>query len=101
MNKVSQTIVDQIGNKAFRMIGAKAIVELEDGIVVKLGSGARGKNGAVTHFTVVYNRGADLYDVTFSWHRGVQVKTRASHEGVFATMLHELIEAETGFYTSL
>lgn len=98
---IAQTISQQIGGRALKMIGARDLVAIESGLQFKLGRGARNANGAVTHVRIVLDQGADLYDVEFLFVRGVKVTTRAKTEGAYADMLNELIESETGMYTSL
>ena len=94
--QVAQTIADQIGNSAFMMIGAKNLAGSENSLHFKVGRNSKG----VTHVKIELTP-ADLYKMTFMSIRGMNVKVKAEHDGVYADMLNRLIESETGMYTSL
>lgn len=99
---IANTITDQIGNLAFRMMGAKNLVAIESGLVFKLGKGAKHpKAGQVTHLEIVLDAASDTYTV-----RAIRVNMRANVlrnvleevEGVYVESLHAWIEKATGFY---
>ena len=99
---VADTIRDQIGNKALYMIGAKNLTKGKDRkgqsyIQFKIGRNSK----SINTIRVTYNRGLDLYDISFGAIRKGEFKSKANHEGVYADMLKDLIEKETGLYTSL
>jgi len=94
---VGQTIAQQIGNKAFAMMGAKNLMTTENGLQWKVGRNAKG----VTHITVTLDP-SDTYIVKFQKvGRGYKVTDLATFEGIYADMLHTTIEHNTGLYLSL
>lgn len=95
-NNIAQTISNQIGGRAFQMMGARNLIDTGNGLTFKVGRNAK----AVTHVRVELTD-ADLYDVTFLACRGTKVKTKAEAEGIYADQLHAVIERETGLYLSL
>ena len=95
--KVGQIIADQIGNRAFAMMGAKNLMLTENGLQWKVGRNAKG----VTHITVTLHP-SDTYIVKFQKvTRKCNVTDIATLEGVYADMLHTAIEQNTGMYLSL
>ena len=98
---IAKQISDQIGGRAFFMMGAKQLTDIGDGLRFKVGRGARNKSGAVTHVTVTLDAAQDLYNIRFEYVRGLKVTPRATHDGIFCDMLHEIISAETGMALSL
>lgn len=95
-NNIGQTIAQQIGNRAFTMIGARGLVALEDGLQFSVGRNAK----KVTKLVVKLDAD-DTYTVT-AWNiRGVNCRELASHSFVYADQLHTVIESLTGMYTSL
>jgi hypothetical protein len=95
---VANTIRSQIGNLALRMIGARNLTALSDGcggLLFKTGRVAAGKADCVK----IVLTADDLYTVTFSKPRGRNNRIIAECEGVYADMLHDLIEKHTGMYT--
>ena len=93
---IAHTIQQQIGRRAFFMLGAKNLVGHSDGLSFRVGRNAKG----VTHVTVTLLP-SDTYRVHFQRVWGTKVTTKADHEGVYVDSLHQIIEAETGMYTSL
>ena len=92
---IAREIMNQIGNGAFMMIGAKNFVAIENGLKFKVGRNAKGVN----HITITLNA-SDLYDVTFASLRSTSYKVKASEEGIYFDMLKPSIERNTGMYTS-
>ena len=92
----ARTIAEQIGSKAFFMIGAKNLVASENGLTFKVGRNTKG----VSHIRVTLTP-EDLYKMEFISVRGTSVKTKAEVEGIYFDMLNKMIEANTGLYTSL
>jgi len=97
MNQIAETLYNQIGRQAFVMLGAKNLGYTDKGISFKIGRNAEG----VTHISINYNYGQDLYEMKFYAIRGASCKVKAEYEGVYADQLHTLIEKATGLYTSL
>ena len=98
--EVAEEIRKQIGQKAFFMMGAKALGGAADSLTFKVGRGARGKAGAVTHVRVTLEP-SDTYTVKTMYVRGTSVKDRESVEGVYCDTLRAAIEGVTGFYLSM
>ena len=63
MNKyqIADTLINQIGNKAFYMMGSKTLVRLENGIRFKIGKNSLANN---LWITITLNS-MDLYDGNF------------------------------------
>ena len=93
---IAKTIADQLGNMALRMMGAKNLLAGSDYLQFKIGRNAKGVNLIRIILTP-----ADLYKVEFIKVRKLQCKTVAEHDGVYADMLHGIIEDETGMYLSM
>ena len=100
MNKmaVANEIARQIGNGAFRMMGAKNLVGGENYLTFKVGRGARNDYGAVTHVTVTLTP-KDLYEVKAVFARGAKVTDRGTVENVYVEELHAVIRNLTGMET--
>jgi hypothetical protein len=93
---VGNVIAQQIGNRAFFMLGAKNLTTDGKGLTFKVGRKAKG----VTHVRVELTP-ADTYTVNFSKCRAGKVTTLASVDDVYVDRLHSVIEDHTGMYTSL
>ncbi len=98
---VATIIRDQIGSRAFFMLGAKNLIDTGKGLAFKVGRGARNEQGAVTHITITLDEATDLYTMEASWVRGANVKSRAKIEGAYVDMLHDFIRDNTGMALSL
>lgn len=96
MANVAEIIRDQIGGKALYMLGAKNLVNHGDALSFRV----RGSR-KVNYIKITLDAGMDLYNMEFGKIHGYNYKVKATHEGVYADMMHDLIEAETGLYTSL
>jgi hypothetical protein len=97
MEKVGQTIANQIGNKAFTMMGAKNLMLTENGLQWKIGRNPKG----VTHITVTLDP-TNTYTVKFQKvGRNYKVTDIATFEDIYTYMLHTTIEQTTGLYLSL
>jgi len=98
--EIARTILRQIGgNMALTMIGAKNLVDTGEGVSMKIGRNAK----RVTHITIRLTAD-DLYVVDFiRVGRAPKFTTDlvANFSGVYAEMLRELIESNTGMYLSL
>jgi hypothetical protein len=97
----AKTILNQIGHKVLYMIGAKNILRIENGIQFKIMRNSKGVN----MIKIVYNAGKDLYTMSFLNIRKKQfefiVKTISEFDEVYFDQMNDLIETETGLYTSL
>jgi hypothetical protein len=95
-NQVAQTISKQIGGGAFTMIGAKNLLDHGDALSFRIG-----RNSKSVNYVKVTLTPADLYDVEYGYIRGTTYKVRSNEQGIYADMLRESIERNTGLYTSL
>lgn len=96
----SQTIANQIGRRAFFMMGAKNIgATTHDGKAALTFGIMRNDNG-VTHVRVTLEP-SDTYTVTFLRVRGLKITTVSEAEMVFADVLNQVIENRTGLRLSL
>lgn len=93
---IAKTIAEQIGNKAFFMIGAKNLLAHDDALSFKIG-----RNSKSVNYVKITLTPADLYDIEFGWVTKNGYKVRSSEEGIYFDMLHGAIERNTGMYTSL
>jgi hypothetical protein len=91
---VANEIRNQIGHKAFFMLGAQNLMGDENSLSFKI----RGSKMA-THISVKLMP-SDTYNVTFHKIRGTK-HTKVEVEDVYVDMLHDVIERNTGLYTSL
>lgn len=100
--QVAEIISQQIGRKAFFMLGAKDLVgsESEKFLQFKIGRNAK----SVTHVRVTLTP-ADTYTVTsyrVRASKGIPVtKTLESVDDVYVENLHDVIESLTGMYTRM
>lgn len=93
---VGQTIYNQIGQRAFAMMGAKTVVTMPNGLHWKVGKNSK----KVTHVMVTLDP-SDTYTVGFYRQSRGDLKQLKNVEGVYVDMLHETIQNNTGLYLSL
>lgn len=97
MNEINKTIAEQIGNRAFFMMGAHSLTDMgADGLRFKV-RGSKKANVIV----VKYDEGWDLYTVRAFRARGLEFKQVGEFSQVYADNLHGILEELTGLYTSL
>jgi len=100
--EAGRIILSQLGGRALFMIGAKQKILIDCGVQFKIGRNHR----QINHVSVVLDAD-DTYTITFGALRCKRgdcvptLKVKAAHSGVYADQLHQLIESETGMYTSL
>ena len=92
---VANTIRDQIGKRALLMLGAVNLVGDEKSLSFKV-RGCR----TITHIRVTLEAD-DTYTMEFYKCRGINRTLVKSHSQVYADMLNNFIESETGLRTSL
>jgi hypothetical protein len=94
---VANTIRDQIGQVALRMIGARDLVGSERGLSFRIGSGAPKR---ATHVRVTLDP-SDTYTVTACQYskRALEMRTLSEESGLCWDSLRDSIERQTGFYT--
>lgn len=88
-------IHDQLGHKALCMLGAKNLMNVGNGLSLRI----RGSKAA--NYIKITLNAMDTYDMEFGKIRGLNCKVVATHTGIYCDMMHKLIETETGLYTSL
>lgn len=94
---VANEIANQIGNRAFVMMGATNKMGWENGLQWKIGRNAK----KVTH-VVVTLQDNDTYTVKFQRvGRSYNVSTTAEVSNVYADQLHAVITEHTGLCLSL
>lgn len=101
-SKIGQTIADQIGGRAFMMLGAKDLVATENGLRFAIGKNERGVNRVVVELDA-----DDTYTVKF-WNVSTSRKTYETKikeisevSMVYVDSLRRVIESGTGMYTSI
>jgi hypothetical protein len=94
MNNIAQTIANQIGSRAFLMMGAKNIVAGEDYVMFSVMQNAK----KVAKVSVSYVSATDTYNVFF-YNRSF--KHIAGVDFVHFDQLRSVIESNTGLYLSL
>lgn len=98
-NEIAATIRDQIGGRAFAMMGASNLVAGERSLTWKLGRNA----AKATHVRVTLEP-TDLYRVEIlkvSARAATPVATIRDASGIYADQLRGVIEKATGLYLSL
>ena len=96
---VPETIHQQLGGKRFNMMtGVKQLVNIKNkGLGIKIGGGAKKK---INYVEIMYDRGKDLYDVTFhKIFKGNLKKVSGPFKGLDVEQMIRVFEKETGFYT--
>lgn len=94
--RVAEEIYRQLGHKARYMIGAKNFSCTDSLLGFRIGRNCKGVN----YITIELN-GLDLYNMKFSKIYGTKITTLAEHNNIYADMMHDIIESETGMRTSL
>lgn len=92
---VANTIKEQIGHKALYMLGAKNLLGDSNSLQFSI----RGSKKA--NMIKITLNSMDTYDMKFMKVGRSNFKVVCEHNGVYDDMLHNLIEKETGLYTSL
>lgn len=93
--EVVNGIRDQIGNKAFYMMGAYNLVGDENWLSFRI------KGSQKYNYIKVALNGMDTYDVTFMKLGKNGIINQETVEGVYNDMLHKTIEQHTGLYLKL
>ena len=97
-NLIAKTILQQIGGHRFAaMTGSHDFINLGNGLRISL---SRNKTSA-NRLEIIYDDGADLYNVRFYRHKTFEVTTKDIEkiEGVYCDMLEEIFTDVTGLYT--
>jgi len=93
---IAKTIMEQVGNKAFFMMGAKDFLGSENSLSFRIGRNAKGINRIEITLEPM-----DTYKVEFGTVRNLNYTLKASFNGIYVDQLHSLIEKETGLFLSL
>lgn len=97
--QIANTILQQMGGRRLLvMVGADAPIGSADSLSFRFR--ARGADG-INAVRVVYDRGADLYNMEFIKLRGINRTVVQTYEGVFCDQLEELFARTTGLATRL
>ncbi|MDP7365745.1 MAG: hypothetical protein QGH83_00585 [Candidatus Pacebacteria bacterium] len=98
MSDVANEIYRTLGGNKFKvMTGARSLLNLGDGLAMKIG---RNKTNA-NYMKIVLNS-LDLYDVMFAklTNKG-ELKSVKEYDNVYNDMLVSIFESHTGMYTKL
>ena len=96
---VARTISEQIGGRAFMMLGAKDLLGDENSLTFRIGHNAQG----VTHIRVQLDP-SDTYTMQFlkvGRAPRFERKVLSETDNVYVEDLRRIIEQKTGMYTSL
>ena len=95
---VARIIWEQLGGNKFRvMTGAKNLLNLGDGIAMKLG-----RNSSNSNYLKITLNSMDLYDMKFcKLTRKFEEKSVCEYNNIYNDMLTDQFTAHTGMYTSL
>jgi len=96
MNNVANTIVSQLGNKLFAMLGGRDLLAMSSGLQFSIGSGPKRINKIRVELAA-----DDTYTVRFYQGRGLNIKEASMVEGVYFDSLRQVIASGTGMYVSL
>lgn len=95
MNQVAKIIVEQIGNVAFSMMGAKNLVGDDRSLMFSI-------RGCPTINKIrITLEPSDTYKIEFFKFRNPDCKLVAELDGVYFDMLHSVIESKTGLFLRL
>lgn len=99
---VAATIMNQLGgNRVNVMIGLKSASYSTDKVSGNVTLTLQWKAKSPYKICKITLNGKDLYDVEFGKIRKYEYIVGARHEDVYADMLKEIFEKETGLYLSL
>lgn len=93
--EVANTIKDQIGGRALYMMGASLLAGDRDSLRFSI-KGSRACNKVMIKLDP-----SDTYTVSFWKIRGTDCRLVSERGGIYADMLHGVIETETGLALSL
>jgi len=95
---VARTIWEQLGGNKFRMMtGAKNLLNLGDGLAMKLG-----RNSSNSNYLRITLNSLDTYDMMFAkLTKKGELKSVSEYNNVYNDMLTDTFTSHTGMYTSL
>ena len=97
-SQISDTIRQQIGNRAFSMLGATNLMfssKEPNWLSFRI------KGSSKINYIKISLNSMDLYDMEFGKIGKTSYKVVATESGCYHDMLHTMIEKNTGLYTSL
>jgi hypothetical protein len=93
---VANTIREQLGRRAFAMMGAKNLFAKGPGLQFDVGTNAK----KISRIIITLDP-SDTYTVKAYKGRGINTKLVSTTSDVYADSLHTVIESLTGLYLSL
>ena len=95
---VARIIWEQLGGNKFRvMTGAKNLLNLGDGLAMKLG-----RNSSNSNYLKITLNSMDTYDMTFAkLTKKGELKSVSEYKNVYNDLMRGTFTAHTGMYTSL
>ena len=95
---VARIIWEQLGGNKFRMMtGAKNLLNLGDGIAMKLG-----RNSSNSNYLKITLNSMDTYDMEFAKLTKMgEMKSVTEYNNIYCDMLTDQFTAHTGMYTKL
>ena len=98
--QVAKIIAEQIGNRAFTMMGTNRLVAIDKGLQFNV-RGLRGRNNI--NQIVIRLNGLDYYDIEFNHYSKKTFSTNLVNgvDNISVDVLHKIIEEYTGLYLSL
>ena len=95
---VARIIWEQLGGNKFRvMTGAKNLLNLGDGLAMKLG-----RNSSNSNYLKITLNSMDTYDMTFAKLTKMgELKSVSEYNNIYNDMLTDIFTSHTGMYTSL
>ena len=99
--QVAETILEQLGGHRFMaMTGARCFVGDWRALRFRLPGTGGFVRGGINFVRITLND-MDTYDVEFIRFRNLKTMIVARHDGIYADMICEVFESETGLRTSL
>ena len=95
--QAAETLKQIGGNRFIAMTGAKHFTFGKEGMMFKIGRNSK----RVNYVKIDYDRGKDLYNMSFDWVTIKGIKNKKKLKGVYADQLAKAFEKYTGMYTSL
>ena len=95
---VAKTILEQLGGNKFRMMtGAKNLMGIADGLVMKIG-----RNSSNSNYLKITLNSMDTYDMEFAKLTKMgEKKSVTEYKNVYNDLMRGTFTAHTGMYTSL
>jgi len=95
--QAAETLKQIGGNRFIAMTGAKHFTFGKEGMMFKIGRNSK----RVNYIKIDYDRGKDLYNMSFDWVTIKGIKNKKKLKGIYADQLADMFTRYTGMYTSL